>query len=534
MKIQFKNIGFSLLILLATAVGFSSCENESWSTHYSVDSEIVSDQTLWDQIQSNPNLKKFSWALRKTGYDKYLSGSQMYTVWAPVDSASNNNIDTTNTSVDNLLLTKEYIQNHISRFKYSASGTLKVKITMLNDKVTTFGMTGTDFYFGDIKLLTTNAIANNGLLHVIERKLPFFDNIWEYLRRDTRLDSIRTYLYSFDKITFDPTKSTPGDVNEEGETVYLDSVLFNSNKMFSLLGKMDREDSTYTAIWPTNTAWTNSYNKIKDYYRYYSTAATKYTADTLQRNYTRLALVQDLVFSNNMQLSPKDSMISTAKNVFYKAQSLYEGAEKVIASNGVAYITDDLKYNHWQSWNKTILVEAEKSKGRSNTWSNLYERTYSGITFAGISGKKYIEVNATTTSVNPTVQFEIPNILSGKLNADSTIAYGAAYNIYCVFVPSVIKTATPKPNKVKFSVLFNNAQGKATTVNYDNNKLSYVTDKNKMTKVLIASKVTFPFCETGLDTYSVKVKVSSNVTAQETVEFTRDLIIDCVILEPVQ
>lgn len=531
MKIQFKNIGFSLLILLTGAVGFSSCDNENWDDHYSVDTEIVSDQTLWEIIQTQPNLKKFAWAIRKTGYDKKLSNSQMFTVWAPVDSASAN-IDTTDTSISNLILTKEYVENHISRFKYSASGSATSKITLLNTKVTTFSQTGNDYYFSDFKLVSKNTVASNGILHTVGNILPFFDNIWEFLVRDSRLDSIRTYLYSFDKITFDPSKSTPGDVNEEGETVYLDSVLYNSNKMFSLLGKMDREDSTYTVIWPTNNAWTNSYQKIKEYYRYYSKANTKYTADTLQQNNARLALVRDLVFNNNLQKSPNDSMISTAKSVFYNPQSLYEGAEKVIASNGVTYITDELKYNHWQSWNQKILIEAEKTQGRLNTWSNLYERSYSGNTYAGISGKKYVEVSASNTSVNPTIQFDVPNILSGKLNADSTIAYGAAYNVYCVFIPWSIRSATPKPNKVKFSVSYLGETGKTVTVNYD--KLTYITDKNNITKVLIASKVTFPFCEYGLDTYSVKVKVSSNVTSKETVEFTRDLLIDCIILEPVQ
>ena len=534
MKKQFNNIGFFLLVLLSTAFLFSSCENETWNEHYSEDAELVSDQTLWDVIRTNPNLKKFAWALKKTGYDKNLSNSQMYTVWAPVDSASTNNIDTTNNSVDNIILTKEYVKNHISRYKYSASGIKSAKITLLNNKVTTFGMKGSDYYFADNRILSKNLVASNGLLHVIGRKLPFFDNLWEYLSKDTRLDSIRTYLYSFDKITFDPVRSTPGDVNEDGETVYIDSVLYNSNKMFSLLGKLEREDSTYTAIWPTNAAWKTSYQKIKEYYRYYSTASTKYTADTLQRNYTRLALVQDLVFSNTIQKNPNDSLVSTAKNVFYNPQTLIAGSQKVTASNGVAYITDELKYNHWQSWNKKILVEAEKSKGRTNTWSNLYERTYSGNTYAAISGKKYIEVISSTTSVNPTVQFEIPDILSGKMNPDKTIAYGAAYNVYCVFVPHSIRTASPKPNKVKFSILYNGETGKVVTVNYDNNGLSYTTDKNQLTKVLIASNVTFPFSEKGLDSYSVKVKVNSNVSAKETVEFTRDLLIDCVILEPVQ
>ena len=137
-----------------------------------------------------------------------------------------------------------------------------LKVTLLNSKVTNFGLNGVDYYFADNKLLSNNKVASNGLLHVIGKKQPFFDNLWEYLAKDTRLDSIRNYLYSFDKITFDASKSTPGDVNEQGETVYIDSVLYNSNKMFSLLGKLEREDSTYTAIWPTNTAWISSYQKI--------------------------------------------------------------------------------------------------------------------------------------------------------------------------------------------------------------------------------------------------------------------------------
>ena len=172
MKIQFKNIGFSLLILLAGIFSFSSCENESWNDHYSVDSEIVSGQTLWEVIQATPNLKKFAWALKKTGYDKYLSNSQMHTVWAPVDSASNN-VDTTNLSIDNLLLTKEYVKNHISRYKYAASGSKMLKVTLLNSKVTNFGLNGVDYYFADNKLLSKNKVASNGLLHVIGKKQPF-------------------------------------------------------------------------------------------------------------------------------------------------------------------------------------------------------------------------------------------------------------------------------------------------------------------------------------------------------------------------
>ena len=266
MKIKFKNTG--LLLFLAALVGFTACESEKWNEHYSVDPSIVSDKNLWETIKENPDFSIFAWAVKKTGYDQMLASSQMFTIWIP-DNQAAAMIDTTETDVDKDMLLKEFVQNHITRFSYPASGTKDVRILLLNKKIMTFKPVDNDFYIGEIKLKQKNILTSNGVIHVIEDQIPFFNNVWEFLSKGIELDSVRNYLFSFNEIYFDAEKSIPGDVNEMGETVYLDSVIYNYNVMFWRLGAMNNEDSTYSVLLPTNMAWERSYNSIKNFYNYY-------------------------------------------------------------------------------------------------------------------------------------------------------------------------------------------------------------------------------------------------------------------------
>src|SRR5665647_2773383 len=129
MKMQFKLIRYILLLFVGSSLLFVSCKNDNLTEHYSINGELVPGQNLWDIIRQDPTTTKFAWAVRKTGYDKLLSGSQMYTVWAPSDS-SVQNIDTTDTSLSDASLLKNYVQNHISHYSYSASGTSPQRIQM--------------------------------------------------------------------------------------------------------------------------------------------------------------------------------------------------------------------------------------------------------------------------------------------------------------------------------------------------------------------------------------------------------------------
>lgn len=530
MKMKCNFFRYALLLFVGSTMLLVSCVNDSWSEHYSVNPDLNSNLSLWGMIQKEPSMAKFAWALRKTSYDKVLSGSQMYTVWVPSDSATQN-IDTTDSSFSTDILLKSFVQNHISHFSYSATGTLPQRVQLLNNKVIDFGLSGNIFKIGNNALIQKNIIASNGIMHQIGEKIPYFGNIWELMDTESDLDSLRTFFHSNDRIVFDQARSIPGDVNEEGKTVYLDSVLYNFNSLFYSLGSLNNEDSTYSVIMPNNHAWTQSYNNIKEFYRfYYSNAASKYTADTIQRKLTMNAIVKDIVFRNK-QVSVADSLLSTNKNRFYKP---FDGSiRSVDASNGKIYVMDTPKFKPWQSWHKEIRVEAEKTNGRINTYSTLYERTYSDTSFA-ISNNKYIDISASQVGLNPTVTFDIPNTLSGKLNADSTIQSGGTYNIYCVFAPNSLKTTTPKPSKVIFTLSYQLASGIVTSKNFTNKTTNYVTNTDKMTKVLVAENFAFPVSEYKLETPYVKLKVSSNVTNALTTTYTRDLLIDCIILEPVQ
>ncbi len=530
MKIQIKSIG--VLLLLAVAVSFSSCENDQWNEHYRVDPSIVPTENVWEIIKDNPKFSIFAWAVRKTGYEKALTSSQMYTLWIP-DNDALNNLDTTAVTLDDEALITEYLHNHISNFSYSASGQKMSNVLFLNKKKMTFGYKDDGYYIGDITVKQENIVATNGIIHVVSQRIPFFSNIWEYMSKTPELDSIRSYFFSFNRLFFDEQNSIPGDVNDQGLTVYLDSVIYNYNVLFRRLGDISNEDSTYTAMLPTNTAWNNSYDKIKKYYNFFApTEAQQITADTLQRNHTLLALTKDLFFSHTIQELTADTLQSTTRSKFYKPFA--DLGDGVPASNGQVYITDNISYRDWESWHKEIRVEAERATGRISTWSIIGDRTYTGIDYE-VSDRRYIYVQPAIASINPSVTFDVPNTLSGKKAADGTITGGGAYNIYARFMPHKLVSTLPKPGRVIFALIYqSDDRGRIVTVNFNNDPDNFVVSPDTVSKVLVASNVVFPYSEYGSETPNVKLRVSSRVTAAQTAQFTREMLIDCIIFEPVQ
>lgn len=523
-----KNIyQFTKLTLLLGIALFASCQSENWLDHYAVNQDVKSRLTLWEQISKTEQLSKFTWALKKTGYDKQLATEQMFTVWAPVDSLSD--IDTTDIDTDYEVLLKQYIQNHISKYSFSASGTTTEKVNLLNGKVAQFGLFNGSYVIGDQNLITSNIAASNGILHLIGRKLPFFYNVWELLDSDSKFDSLSNYLHTYDRLFFDEANSIPGEI-VDGKQVYLDSVVYNYNSMFLKLGWLNNEDSTYYAVYPTNIAWDEAYQRIKPFYNFYSTTATKITADTLQRNYTRKAIIKDLVFRSNQYKN--DSLQSTSGNVL---KTPFEGTTEVNASNGKIYIANSFKYNSWDSWNKVLRVEAERTTGRTpETTTSVYERSYAGVDTLNISAKKYLQVSPKYTSGKTAVTFEIPNTLSGKLNTDSTTKAGTAYNVYCVFAPNILTSNNPKSVYVTFTLYYTSESGTVTPKSFPVKTNTFFTvSPYFMTKVLVAPKMVFPYSEYGYSAPSVKLKVSS-FTSKEGTTDTRDMLIDCILLEPVQ
>lgn len=503
-------------LILVVGVLLFACSDESWNKHYNAQPELVSDKNLWTTIESTPELSGFAKLLKTYGYDKVLSQSQAYTVFAPNNDALAV-LDTNNMDVKT-----ELIENHIVRFIYSASGNKDITLSSLNGKRINLKYKDGSYFYGDASFdsPTKSIVASNGIVHVLKNHEQFFSNIWEYLDKGIGLDSIKKYMYSFDRLFFDELSSVPGSI-VNGQQTYLDSVFLNYNPLLSSLGYINREDSSYTMLVPNNTAWGNAYNRIKDYYVYYN--ANSFKRDSLQRANTSFALVQDLIFNNNLQKAIQDSIVTTSLNTFYTPQYLFDGAEKIITSNGTIYVTNDLKIEATDSWHQTIKVEAERSLGRENSLSTPYsERVGSGIT--SISNSRYLRLSPTTSSGNPTVIFEIPGTLSSY------------YDIYCVFVSP--KTVNPnitgvKSCKVYFNLNYLTSSGSINSPadRYPSTGIIEV-NPNAIDTVLVVPNFKFPVANYGEKETTVKLKVISSVARTETANYSRELLIDCILLKP--
>jgi hypothetical protein len=397
---------------------------------------------------------------------------------------------------------------------------------MLNGKRIDLSSVSDRYYFGSaaFTLPAKSLIASNGIIHVMDGYESFFPNIWEYLAKGSALDSIKNYLYAFDEIIFVPEASVPGSI-VDGRQTYLDSVFVNYNTMLSQLGYINHEDSSYVMLVPDNKAWAEACNRIREYYVYYNENVS--TADSLQRANTAFALVQDLVFSNTQQTSPQDSLTSTSRHTFYNLQYLFDGAQPVTTSNGTAYITSLLKFNPWESWHEPIRVEAERTLGRENTLSTPSVQRVTDATFA-VSGGRYLKLDPTLSTGNPTVTFEIPNTLS------------ATYNIYCVFVTE--KAINPnveglKACKVYFNLSYRDNSGNIVTGRFPASGV-VETNPNAIDTVPVALNFKFPVANygerqsDGEAITTVTLKVLSNVARSETTLFSRTLLLDCILLEP--
>ena len=521
MRILYKIRERGKLFLLATscfAAMLSSC-SDVWDNHYDPENEKVSAGTLWDEISSRSDLAGFRAVLEKCGYSEKLNSDQMYTVFAPVGE-----IKTDGLNKEEII--SEVIENHICRYPISANNLLSEpkNIHLLNNKIGVFALEGSNYSFSGKSLKEKNIRCRNGVLHVIEGQSPFFCNIWEYMAKGSNYSSISDYLYSFNELVLDEESSVAGAI-VDGQITYVDSVVVNYNEMFYRIGKLNDEDSLYWMILPTNTAWEKAYEKVSSYYNYNDKNVYR---DSLQRHHTQLAIVNDLVYSLSMQHSPIDSIESTTNDKFYNPlktllpeyNDFNSGIE---CSNGMVFPVDTLRFNPWESRHQAIEVEAENTRGRVYASCDLYKRNLNASSpyYSKVSQTSYIEASPTSTSANPTVTFSVPQVLS------------AAYDVKVVFLPQTLSTDKSNvglPNKLLVNLSYLDEKGKTATI-----KSSYLyPDPERIDTVTVLENVQFPYCNYGESETTTELKLQSQVLSKERSTYSRTLLVDCIIMEPVK
>lgn len=541
-----KRIKYFLLtgvVSCSMAVGFTACSD--WNDHYeSAANGSAAGGTLWEQLKSNPQLSDFCEVLEQTkvyrmhkktpvSYADILSGGQAFTVMAPLNNTFNKDslLNLVQTVAGDSSVEKSFVQNHLSRSLASSTPNSN-KILMLNLKY----MNLANGNIESVPVTVPNTKTDNGVLHVIEHALPYKHNLFEKLCDDPQLSVIGANLSRFNEDVFDATSSVSNGI-VDGVPVYVDSVVYERNRLLNSIGLLKDEDSTYLVVVPTTDGWNEAYNEASQYFQYDETVEKR---DSLQQYYTMRALMEDAVFNMTDQKNINDSLISVpyintvqtyakGKKIYHVFKKPFEsggilyGAKPLTCSNGTLYTTDKWSLTPTDTYFKDIYVEGE------DTYL-LYDYTkcsYNTRTSTGdsISNNKYLRIVPLQATDNWTVNYQINNTLSGS------------YDVYAVILPkSVYDQDNPDKRPCKFKASINYLDEKGKTQTYtcvtEAGKNEFQSDPERIDSVLLARDFKFPACNYGQSNLNINIKIQCSITARQTATYAREMFLDCIYLRP--
>ena len=560
------------LLCCGVAVALTAC-TDTWDEHYdSLGSGSVHEGSLWQAIKSNPDLSNFASVVEACDFSKSLDGSQVFTVFAPVNSSfskaeadaliaeykaekSANVIEEDNTVI------KEFVQNHVALYNYSVSSQSRDSILLMNGKYAVLSTNDID----GVEMLTKNQLYGNGVLYTLKDKVKFLSNVFEYVAKDPELDSLRSFLYNpkYYYREFLPERSVPGSI-VDGRTQYLDSVFMQRNDLFSYLGQLNLEDSTYMMVAPTNDVWKNLVEEYEQYFNYPEAVNKR---DSMVYTSTRLAIVNGTTFSRtfNPEKSLQDSAMSESSIKSYAMRKSRWGApfeyyqyykpktkpygvlsqdesDIVKCSNGEVYKASQWNIDKLMTFNKFLIFEAEgrsvkevsktvDSRGDSVNTVTPFTRQVSADSkfYNKVWDNRFVEFQPNIGTLNHSVTFTLSDVLSNM-----------GYDIYLVTAPALASDSNAVeelrvPTIMRCTI---NVPGKGDSpiVGEDGKAKDFKTTPDAVDYLLLAEDYKFDICTYGISdenlqvTLKVETRVSNSQLRNNT--YTRTMRLDCVLLVP--
>ena len=574
-----KNIYRKVFGLALAALTFTAC-SDTWDDHYEGVSDGVIQGSLWQAIEKDGNLSNFATVLKACGFDKSLASSQVFTVFAPTNDQftaeeaaaliANYNAEKGLVSEEDNTIIKEFVKNHIAMYAHSVAPGVTDSLLLMNGKRVLFSednIAGTAIQSGK-----SNRHYENGVLFVIDKQIEYRPNVFEYLRKDSELDSLRSFLYNshFYRKEFEPSLSVPGGI-ENGKTIYLDSVFSQVNELFYsefLDARLTDEDSTYWMVAPTNEVWRQLIQEYEPYFNYHPTTTDR---DSFAYTFPRLAITAGTIFSEtlNREVALQDSARSTLAVIGDRREGKWglpflryyqygtrasRGVQKPLASGGVLADTRDVEctngivkkadkwnFNPLNTFKKVIAIPAtsrsaiqEMSKEKNETSKELEEVITlaaldvpsSSPYYGKIWGNRFMQFRPKVTK-NVFFRFNLTNVLSNM-----------GYDVYMVTAPILANdsnaTAIQRlPTKFTAHMCFLNESGKRDS--------TLLVEKQRVNTdivdyILLAEDYKFPFCTYGLyeSTPQVSLRIATDVSQTEyrRTTFTRTMNIAYILLVP--
>lgn len=548
LRMTVKLLGAAFFILHASC--FISCSD--WDDHYdAAHSSGGSGTTLWQQIQAQSELSDFCKVLQQTkvfrmhkkttvSYADLLDSGQLFTVVAPKNGTFNADslLRLTETNQGDSVVEKNFVLNHLSRSTTSLTAEDQ-QMLMLNSKYVTLG--GNTIQ--GINISQPNCHAKNGILHIADASLPYEYNLYEALCDMADMSAVGAILRLYEWDDFDAEASVSSGL-VEGVPVYVDSVVYERNRMLDYIGLIHSEDSTYWVVAPTQAGWQKAWDETSKYFVYDESVKK---GDSLQTFWTARALLSDAVFNMTDQKSVDDSLVSVpyinwrrsyvagkpVYHVFNKpfaTGGILAGARRVECSNGVLYKTDEWPFKPEETFFKEIWVEGENIQLITET--DTYKKNgkdepacYTNIrrqVADSISENSYLQIVPADNSKNWGLTFNVKNTLSG------------CYDICAIILPkSVYDPVNPdvKPCKFKADINYVDEKGKSQKFKCNAGK-DIKSDPEKVDTIVLAEAFTFPTCNYDQNNTNVTVKLTCSISPLENTKYAREMYLDCIYLRP--
>ena len=541
----------------ATMLAVTSCSDFSDYNDTPVSDVQQAERTLWDNISQNDQLSDFATLVKKAGFDDELSQPHFYTVWAPI----NGTYDASSLmSADSATVLYQFVKSHIAEYNHSVSGLVDERIHALNRKSFAFEGDGQYTYAGHT-LRQLNLPNSNGIMHLLDGAARFYPNLYEYLFSCEGIDSVATFFKRYETSVLDTKNSVLGPTIN-GKQTYIDSVMITSNSLLNRIkAKLDKEDSTYTMLVPTNEAWLAHYDKISKCYNYINTTVAQnideatstssaptasvtvdaaYTKDSL----TRLHLVSDLVYNNNNYynnwliddtVEPYDTLYSTTYGYMTNPQEIMSRViDRETMSNGTFCLVDSLAFRPWESW----CYSLGQSPLNSRTWTGSNTMVYIDNTL--FDAIKYVPKNPAQKQLGYLWVTPLSNYGKPQLDVKLRNVLSTTYNIYIVLAPGqdVGEDADGnkflKPNMLDFTLSYCDAKGKLATQKL-NQKV--VNDPTRVDTLAVGT-FTFPVAYAGLgDNVYPNLKITTDFGVFDKAKmaaYTRDFSIISILMRPVE
>ena len=532
------------MVSCGMAAGLTACSE--WNDHYEGTADAGgAGGTLWQQMKANPQLSDFCEVMEQTKVYRMhkktpvsnadlLNSGQSFTVIAPVNGSFDKDalLQRVQTVSGDSAVEKSFAQNHISRSLVSSTSN-QAKLLMLNQKHLYMENGKID----DVSVLTPNTRTSNGVMHIVDKALSYKHNLYELLCDDPSLSAIGDNLKRFNEDVFDPDASVSNGV-VDGVPVYVDSVVYERNRLMEAIGYLYVEDSTYMVVAPTAAGWNEAYSEVSNYYRYDESIDKR---DSLQQYYTMRALMEDAVFNKTDQKDINDSLLSVpyinTVHTYEKGKPVYHvfrkpfapggilyGAQARECSNGIMYTMDKWPFDPTETFFKEIYVEGEETYLLLDyTKCNYNVRIANADT---ISNNKYLRIAPVKATDNWTATFQINNTLSGS------------YDVYAILLPKTVENPNEtklRPCKFKATINYMDDKGKAAKfdcVNEADKKTEFKSDPLRVDTVLLARGFQFPACNYGQSNSNINIKIQCSITSSQNAQYSRDMFLDCIYLRP--